>query len=255
MVTTSDGGGYNAVAQAAVDKAQAVIDSLKFEEEQLGRTALQQAIYNNLKAAGVTAESALGQQIVENTTKLEEHRTAIDETAAAMQQFGDIGKSAVRGLIDDLTSGKSAAEAFGNVLNKLGDKLLDVGLSSLFEGGTSGGGLLGSLFNLPGHASGTANTGGVRGRVAGVVHGQEAVIPLPSGGKVPVRVIGPPEPVKGMSGGSAGTTISMPITIDATGADAAAIGRLQAQLTSLKAELPSRVVAAVRTAKSTGNLK
>ena len=47
---------------------------------------------------------------------------------------------------------------------------------------------------LPGHASGTPNTGGSRGQVRGLVHGQEAVIPLPSGGKVPVTVSMPQMP-------------------------------------------------------------
>ena len=235
VVTAPSGGGYDAVAQAAVDKAQAVIDSLKFEEEQLGRTALQQAIYNNLKAAGVTAESALGQQIVENTTKLEEHRTAIDETTAAMQQFGDIGKSAVRGLIDDLTSGKSAAEAFGNVLNKLGDKLLDVGLSSLFEGGTSGGGLLGQLFNVPGRASGGPVTAG-KPYVVGEKR-PELFVPNSAGRIVP-HLGSIPMPTASASAPS----ITYAPVIDARGADPSAIARLEIALARDRANFDTKVV-------------
>src|SRR5690606_29135772 len=50
-------------------------------------------------------------------------------------------------------------------------------------------------------ATGTANTGGRRGEPRGIVHGQEAVIPLPSGGKVPVEVKMPRPGAGGAVGG------------------------------------------------------
>ncbi|MGN6487250.1 MAG: hypothetical protein ACTHLT_05435 [Devosia sp.] len=243
-----EGGGYNALAQEAIDKAQAVLDALKFEQAQLGRTAEMQAVYNNLKAAGVTAESAFGQQIAEATLKLEGQKTAIEQNHEAMREFGDIARSATQGMIDDLVQGKSAAEAFGNVLGQIGNKLIDLGLDSLFGTGGKDFGLLGSVLNLPGHAAGTANTGGVRGQPRGIVHGQEAVIPLPAGGKVPVDIRMP----TAMGGGG----ISAPVTInvDARGADPAAIARLQSTVAQMKAELPAQVVGAVRKARATRNL-
>ena len=42
------------------------------------------------------------------------------------------------------------------------------------------------------------------------------------------------------------TTVSIPISIDATGADAAALSRVQNQLAQLQASLPSTIVATVR---------
>jgi hypothetical protein len=60
-----------------------------------------------------------------------------------------------------------------------------------------------------------------------------------------------PGQMKALGNGGAGGGISAPVTIniDATGADPAGIARLQSQLAQLKAELPSRVVAAVTTAR------
>ena len=48
----------------------------------------------------------------------------------------------------------------------------------------------GGFAAMLGYSSGTANTGGTRDEPRGVVHGQEAVIPLPSGSRVPVMVQG-----------------------------------------------------------------
>lgn len=51
------------------------------------------------------------------------------------------------GFISDLRSGKSAAEALTNVINKLADKLIDMSLNAIFDGiGKTGGGGLGNPF-------------------------------------------------------------------------------------------------------------
>ncbi len=52
-----------------------------------------------------------------------------------------------------------------------------------------------------------------------------------------------------MIGGAGGPSIAIPITIDATGADAAAIARLNSRLDQLSAELPGRIVATVQEAR------
>lgn len=63
------------------EEVQKVIDALKFEQEQLGRTAEMQAVYNNLKKAGVTEASAYGMQIKDLTLALEEMKktNAVEE--------------------------------------------------------------------------------------------------------------------------------------------------------------------------------
>lgn len=104
------------------------------------------------------------------------------------EELAKAGRDALDTIIDGFLEGKDAGEIFNNVLKDLGRNLLNMGLNSLFGGGGGLGGLLGGLFGGRGFASGTANTGGQRGQPRGVVHGQEAVIPLPSGGNVPVDI-------------------------------------------------------------------
>jgi hypothetical protein len=72
----------------------------------------------------------------------------------------------------------------------------------------TGGGIIGGVGSLLGFASGTPNTGGARGEPRGIVHGQEAVIPLPSGGRVPVELRLPPA-LKAGGGGGGGTSIQI----------------------------------------------
>ena len=169
----------------------------------------------------------------------------IDEVAAAYARQADELRKAqnelafqrdmLRGALGDLKSalddGKLEWEEMGqiaiNVLDKITNKLLDDVVDAILEvsrvgSGGSGGllGFLGSLFGggfrpnttasaffTNGFASGTANTGGRRGQPAGVVHGQEAVIPLPDNKKVPVQI----------QGGASGYVDNRVITIDARG--------------------------------------
>lgn len=67
------GGGHHPRAKKEKDPDKAakdMIENLKFEDAQLGRTAKQQAEYNNLKQAGVSATSAFGKEIISLTDKL-----------------------------------------------------------------------------------------------------------------------------------------------------------------------------------------
>lgn len=117
------------------------------------------------------------------------------EVKKQAEAWASLEKDVFKGFISDLKAGKSGAEALSAALNKVADKLLDMALDGLFSpttgaGGGSGlfGSILGGIGKIFGFAKGTANTGGRRGQPTGVVHGQEAVIPLPAGGKVPVTI-------------------------------------------------------------------
>lgn len=118
--------------------------------------------------------------------------------------------------------------------------------SSGFAGSPMGEGFswLTGIGGLPGHASGTANTGGSRGEPRGIVHGQEAVIPLPSGGKVPVQLAAPPA-------ASAGVTVNQNYSpnIDMRGADPEAVTRLERNQQKMAAEFEARTIEAVRKAQ------
>lgn len=148
-------------------------------------------------AAMATAYAEVSVRLDEVTSAQEQMQQAAEDAAQTLQD-------GMRGFIDDLIAGKSATEALGNALKKIGGALLDSGLNALFGGlfgGKGGGGFLGGLFGGKGFATGTANTGGRRGEPRGIVHGQEAVIPLPNGGAVPVDVRMPTLPAVGNMGG------------------------------------------------------
>lgn len=164
-----------------------------------------QELLNGAKKAGLTVTPQLQASIDElaegyarATVEANELAYAQDNARRSAEEMRDLGKDVMGGFISDLRAGKSASEALANALNKVADKLLDVALNSIFDakpaaGGSGGflGGLFGSIGKIFGFSRGTANTGGQRGQARGVVHGQEAVIPLPAGGKVPVQIQSP----------------------------------------------------------------
>lgn len=126
--------------------------------------------------------------------KLAEQQNEVKKRA---QEWASLEKDVFKGFISDIAAGKNGLEALGSALNKVADKLLDMVLNDVFstKGSGGGSGIFGSIFSgigkIFGYASGTANTGGARGQPRGIVHGQEAVIPLPAGGAVPVQISSP----------------------------------------------------------------
>ncbi len=101
-------------------------------------------------------------------------------------------------VIKALVRGEDAVAAMGDALGNVRDKLIDMAVNSLVQAAVGSlGSSLGRSLGATGFARGTANTGGTRGQARGIVHGQEAVIPLPSGGRVPVELRMPRLPVAG----------------------------------------------------------
>jgi hypothetical protein len=96
------------------------------------------------------------------------------------QAAGDSFREFVDGLID---GSADAADALKGLEASIANLVLGRASNQIFSGITS-------ALGIPGFAGGTANTGGSRNQVRGIVHGQEAVIPLPRGGGVPVDVRG-----------------------------------------------------------------
>lgn len=173
----------------AMEKAKAEVKLLA--DAQRAGMAITPALKEQISAlaAGYAEASA-------DAKKLSESQKEIQKNA---QEWASLEKDVFKGFISDLKDGKSGAEALSTALNKVADKLLDMAVDGLFStkgGATSGGsGLFGSLLGgigkIFGFASGTAKTPGRRGQPAGIVHGEEAVIPLPAGGKVPVTISSP----------------------------------------------------------------
>jgi hypothetical protein len=207
--------------EAALKQAEAVrklVGDLQFEREQLGRNAADQELYNTLKQAGVERTSDFGQAIEANVQALQAERDAL----AASQAMLDLARETTRSFISDLMAGQKAGKSFWDsfadaglrAIDQISQRLLDSAINGLFDSlmptstgpinlnNNPAGGLdiMSLLKTVMGFADGTANTGGRRGEPRGVVHGQEAVIPLPAGGKVPVEITGPAKSA-GSSGG------------------------------------------------------
>jgi tape measure domain-containing protein len=154
--------------------------------------------------------AALADQYATATVEAAKLGKSQDEIRRRAEEMMDFQKDLTSGIVTGFMEGKKAADIFADALKKIADRLLNDVLDAIFQvkntGG--GGGLFGFLGNLlgggglggggggswaaanAGFSSGTANTGGQRGEPRGIVHGQEAVIPLPNGGKVPVQMMG-----------------------------------------------------------------
>ncbi|KQX35338.1 hypothetical protein ASD04_14965 [Devosia sp. Root436] len=145
---------------------------------------------NAAKEAGLPLDEKRQQQIdtlasgyaraTAEAARLAEAQGLVAESADAM---GQAGRDALDTIIDGFLEGKDAGDVLNSVFKDLSKNLLNIGLN-LLGGGMKAGGF--NPLSFLGFAGGTANTGGRRGEARGVVHGQEAVIPLPAGGKVPV---------------------------------------------------------------------
>ncbi|WP_288987649.1 phage tail tape measure C-terminal domain-containing protein [uncultured Sphingopyxis sp.] len=156
-----------------------------------------------------------------------------------------------QGLVDVITGAKSLGSVFKDVANQIIADLLRIAVQQMVImpllnalGGGGGGGDLGS--GLGGLFKGFFATGGtIPTGTFGIVgeRGPEPVISTPRG-----ALVRPNSTLSSSQFRPAGTSISMPISIDATGADPAAIGRVQSQLDRLEQSLPGRIVSTVQDA-------
>ena len=163
---------------------------------ELDKARITQELLTEAKRAGVVSDAQRAEIdiIATQNAKLKQQLNIINEIRTDSQE-------ALKGFISDLRQGKSATEALGNALNKIADKLIDMAVNGLVEGalgslvkggGSSGGGLLSSLFS--GSASSLpkfANGGVSRGPAIFGEAGAEAAVPLPDGRRIPVDLRAP----------------------------------------------------------------
>lgn len=210
-----------------------------------------------------------------------------DNVRRAAEDFRDTGREALGGFISDIEAGTSATAALANALDNVADRLLDLALNALFD--TSGGGFLSTLLGglakggpVSGGGIGHAATGGpIRGAGTGtsdsilmklsdgeyVVNAKQAakfgplleainagrVGGMAAGGLVAPRIPSAAQLAPAGRGGDS-VRLSMPISIDARGADAAGLARVETQLTRLRQEIPRLSVNAILDARKR-NLK
>ncbi len=217
--------------QAVVD----MIEQLEFEYRLIGATNVERAVANALREAGAAATETQRNRIEELTRATIEEQDAIDQLNKSSQEWANTIQSATRSFIDDLIEGKSAAEAFANVLSSIGSKLIDVGLGSLF--GSSGFNLSGLLGGVSTRATGgdvyTGNPTMINER------GQEIFVPSVPGKMIPASQVG--------GGGS----VTFAPVIDARGADVAAVARLERVVQDMSVQ----IIPAIRREMATAGKK
>lgn len=161
--------------QAANDNYRALKDEIALIGKygfELAYASEQQRLLNDAKQAGIQITPAI-EALIDALSR----RNAVEATYLdIMRQSEKVVRDALSTFVKDIASGTSAVEALGNALKNIGNILIDIGVRNLV-GAAFGGlnGLLGGGGSMPGFASG-GYTGGSKGRVAGVVHGEEFVI-------------------------------------------------------------------------------
>jgi len=221
----------------------------------------EQELLNAAQKAGVAITPELKAQIKQTadqwayaTAEANKLAEAQDKIRQRSEEWQDAQKDALRGIVDDLIQGKSAAEAFAGALQKIANKLLDMAFddlfTGLFKGSGGGGGFLSGL--IPGFAKGTNSA--PRGLAVVGENGPELV--RFSGGEQVIpnhKLNAPTLPNLRGAAKSGGGSFTYAPQIDARGADQAGLAQLTAELQRQKAELPATVLATMRKAKSTRN--
>ncbi|ABA04732.1 hypothetical protein Nwi_1471 [Nitrobacter winogradskyi Nb-255] len=252
------------------------IELLKVEAATIDQTATEQdraRVVVELETAAKQANERAGKKNVEVTA---EQRAKIEALADAYakargelerlnsplasfaRESADVGRQleylsvgSLDRIADDfgeiVTGTKTVEEAFKSMaqsilaeLAKIAVKQAVLGpLANLMGGGGSGGGILSAL--IPKFANGTDNA---PGGLAIVGEKGPELVNLPRGSQVI------PNHQIGSVGGGGDINVPVMVNIDATGADAAGLQRVEQQVADLKANLPMLTVQAVRNAKN-----
>jgi hypothetical protein len=123
-----------------------VIGSLQEQLRLLGMTNEQQEIYNNLKQAGVKADSDSGAQIAALTEQLQAQREALKEQVEVM----DAARYAAGTFFEDLNEGKGIWDSLKDAAGQFADTLLRIAQQRLIE----------QIFGQQGTAGPSGSSGG-----------------------------------------------------------------------------------------------
>ena len=226
-------------------KIKAAVDPLIAEAARIfeaTRTPLEQyqaqvARLNEMLAAGAINQDTYNRAVAQAQDAFTKAEQAGKQTENVFLSIGQtitqsIG-SAFQGLID---GSKKVKDVLRDLLAQLGQMLVNRAFTSII-GSLFGGGGFGaiSLHNLPGFATGTNYA---PGGLAWVGERGPELVNLPRGSQVI------PNHKLGERGG--GVNVSVPINIDATGADAAGLARVEQQVARLRQEVPSMIIQKVR---------
>lgn len=206
---------------------ETLMEKLREEAALVGVVGKEKEITIALRKAGAAATDEERAEIEKLVAFTYEEAKAVKENQKALQDFLSVGESGLDSFINSILDGKSATEAWGAALNDIGRQLINLGVSSLF----SQTGPIASLFNGGGLAGARAAGGPVSGGKSYLVgeKGPEIFTPSSGGNITP----------NGAS--AAGMSFAFAPSVDARGADTAAVARLERTLAQMMAEFPARV--------------
>lgn len=232
-----------------------IASDLSFSQAQMGRTPIEQAVYEKMQSAGLLQNG----QIVGAQNQMIAAQIRLNEE---LQRSIDIQKDFASTFLHDMMSGKSAVDALADALDRLAQKILDNSIDTLFAGlgtSTASKGIFGGSI-LPGilHSGGIAGNDNYPHRA--VSPAVFAGAPRYHGGgiaglkpdEVPAilqrgeRVL--PRGAKATSDGSISVTIQN--NFDARGAYPESIAALNKKIDSAVAGQKQAAIDAIREAKS-----
>jgi tape measure domain-containing protein len=217
------------------------------------------------------------------TQKSNQLNESQDKLRQKMEDWRATSKDASEGFIKDLIDGKSAVEALGGALEKIGDKLLDSAFDSLF--GTSGtNNWFSKLWSSIGLKDGgpvkLAGGGSVRGpggprddKIPAMLSDGEYVVNAAAtkknralleainsgrvlrradGGMVSAPSLPNPARIASAASAQAGPSFTYAPVIDARGADAAAVARLEQAQIRANQDFEAKTISAIRKANKAG---
>lgn len=217
------------------------------------------------------------------TQKSNQLNDSQDKLRQKMEDWRATSKDASQGFIKDLIDGKSAVEALGGALEKIGDKLLDSAFDSLF--GTSGtNNWFSKLWSSIGLKDGgpvkLAGGGSVRGpggprddKIPAMLSDGEFVVNAAAtkknralleavnsgrvlrradGGMVSAPSLPKPSRIASAASSQAGASFTYAPVIDARGADAAAVARIEQAQVRASQDFEARTISAIRSANKAG---
>lgn len=237
--TKKAGGRVKAAIDPMVAEAARIFEATRTPLEQYQATI---ARLNELLAAGAINQDTYNRAVIQAQDAFEQAEKAGKKTEGTFLHIGQsiawTFSSAFQGLIE---GSRRVKDVLADLLSQLGSMMMNSAFRALFSGGASGGSILGGLlggFKIPGFAAGTNYA---PGGLAWVGERGPELVNLPRGSQV--------IPNHALGDRGDGVNVPVNINIDATGADAAGLARVEQQLGKLKAEIPSMVISNVRKAQ------
>ena len=151
----AEGRAGSRAAEDALKEREAVaelIAELEHEQRLIGMSNVEKEIANSLRQAGAAATDDERARIEELIVAIDAQEQAQKELTQGWEDYGRIGQASVRGIVDILKDGKVEANEWTDLLGRIGNMFLDLGINGLFSafkgGFGGGGGFLGGLFGF-----------------------------------------------------------------------------------------------------------